>query len=91
MLGAVAAGPERGGHASFADAARAMSKLKPERVTPDPGRAAAYDVLYRDWLELHDYFGRGTDIMRRLKKGVRPENSIVSNESRSTKKSGLTP
>ncbi len=34
MLGAVAAGPERGGHAGFADAARAMARLKPERVTP---------------------------------------------------------
>jgi L-ribulokinase len=68
MLGAVAAGPERGGHASFADAARAMSKLKPERIKPDPGRAAAYDALYRDWLELHDHFGRGTDIMRRLRR-----------------------
>jgi L-ribulokinase len=67
MLGAVAAGPAAGGHASFADAARAMSRLKPERVTPDPSRADSYDALYRDWLELHDHFGRETDLMKRLK------------------------
>ena len=65
----------RGGHASFADAARAMARLKPERVAPDPTRADAYDALYRDWLELHDHFGKKTDLMRRLKTGVRSENS----------------
>ena len=68
MLGAVAAGPASGGHGSFADAARAMARLKPERVTPDAARADAYDALYRDWLELHDHFGKGTDLMRRLRR-----------------------
>ena len=67
MLGAVAAGPGKGGHGSFAGAAHAMTRLKDERVTPDPERAAAYDVLYGQWLELHDHFGRGTDLMKRLK------------------------
>jgi L-ribulokinase len=67
MLGAVAAGKERGGHASFADAARAMAHLRPGRVTPDPAAADAYDALYGDWLELHDHFGKGTNLMRRLK------------------------
>jgi L-ribulokinase len=67
MLGAVAAGPERGGHASFAEAARAMARLRPERVTPDSARADAYDALYRNWLELHDHFGRETDLMKRLR------------------------
>jgi len=68
MLGAVAAGPAGGGHASFADAARAMARLKPERVAPEPARADAYDVLYRDWLELHEHFGRRTDLMKRLRR-----------------------
>ncbi len=71
MLGAVAAGPAAGGHASFQDAARAMARLKPEGVVPDAKRADAYDALYRDWLELHDHFGRTTDLMKRLKSGVR--------------------
>jgi L-ribulokinase len=69
MLGAVAAGPERGGHSSFADAARAMAHLKETRIPPDPAAADRYDALYRDWLELHDHFGRGgTDIMKRLRR-----------------------
>ena len=68
VLEQVAAGPAGGGHASFADAARAMARLKPERVAPDPARADAYDALYRDWLELHEHFGRRTDLMKRLRR-----------------------
>jgi L-ribulokinase len=67
MLGAVAAGKERGGHASFTEAARAMARLKGERVSPDPKAADAYDGLYADWLELHDHFGTKTDVMKRLR------------------------
>ena len=70
MLGAVAAGPERGGHASFADAARAMARLKGERVAPDPRAADVYDAMYSDWLELHDHFGKETDLMKRLRRRV---------------------
>ncbi len=70
MLGAVAAGVERGGHASFVGAARAMAHLKADTVRPDPEAAAAYDSLYRDWLELHDHFGRGgSGVMARLRRG----------------------
>jgi L-ribulokinase len=91
MLGAVAAGPARGGHASLADAARAMASLKPQRVSPDPARAGAYDALYLEWLELHDHFGRGTDLMRRLKAGVRSENFGFSSPGQTPKNSDLTP
>ncbi|HTY42058.1 MAG TPA: ribulokinase [Thermoanaerobaculia bacterium] len=71
MLGAVAAGVARGGHASFVDAARAMAHLKPQRIAPDPKAAAAYDALYRDWLALHDHFGHGPGaaLMARLRRG----------------------
>jgi L-ribulokinase len=70
MLGAVAAGVARGGHASFVDAARSMAHLKDKRVEPDPAAAAAYDALYHDWLELHDHFGRGgSGVMARLRRG----------------------
>ena len=34
---------------------------------PDKGRHAVYEPLYRDYLTLIDYFGRGgNDIMKRL-------------------------
>ncbi|HKD18445.1 MAG TPA: ribulokinase [Thermoanaerobaculia bacterium] len=71
MLGAVAAGVERGGHASFVDAAGAMAHLKPGRIEPDPKAADAYDALYPDWLALHDHFGRGPGaaLMTRLRRG----------------------
>jgi len=91
MLGAVAAGAERGGHASFADAARAMAHLKPDRVTPWPEATDTYDALYRDWLELHDHFGRRTNLMRRLKAGVRSESFGFSDAGQTPKKPDLTP
>lgn len=36
--------------------------------TPDSARVEAYDELYAEYKQLHDYFGRGNnDVMRRLK------------------------
>ncbi|MEX1246134.1 MAG: ribulokinase [Thermoanaerobaculia bacterium] len=92
MLGAVAAGEARGGHGSFVEAGRAMAHLKPARVEPDAARANAYDALYGDWLELHDHFGRGgTDVMRRLKSGVRSGNLGFSKPGQTPKNPDLTP
>jgi L-ribulokinase len=36
-----------------------MAHLKEGRILPDPAAASLYDRIYRDWLELHDHFGRG--------------------------------
>jgi len=71
MLGAVAAGVERGGHASFVEAAKAMAHLRPGRIEPDAKAADAYDALYPDWLALHDHFGRGAGagVMAHLRRG----------------------
>jgi L-ribulokinase len=69
MLGAVAAGESAGGHASFVAAASHMAALKPGRIEPDPRRADLYDGLYREYLELHDHFGRGgSGMMARLRR-----------------------
>ena len=69
MLGAVAAGERAGGHASFVAAAAHMAALQPGRVDPSPARADLYDALYREYLELHDHFGRGgTAMMSRLRR-----------------------
>ena len=69
MLGAVAAGESDGGHASLASAATHMAGVKPGVVEPNEARAHAYDDLYREYLELHDHFGRGgSESMSRLRR-----------------------
>ena len=69
MFGAVAAGPAAGGHHSIADAAGAMARLKDEVYEPNPAHRATYDQLYREYLRLHDYFGRGgNDVMKTLRR-----------------------
>jgi len=68
MFGAVAAGPEAGGYATITEAAARMAGLKDVVYKPDPDRAAIYEELYREYVQLHDYFGRGAnDVMKRLK------------------------
>jgi L-ribulokinase len=74
IFGAVAAGSDRGGYASVFEAARAMGKLKDLTYAPDMQNAKVYDLLYAEYEQLHDAFGRGeNDVMKRLKairKGV---------------------
>jgi L-ribulokinase len=68
MFAAVAAGPEAGGYATIEDASRAMTRLREDAYRPDPTAQATYDVLYREYLRLHDRFGRGgDDVMRTLR------------------------
>ena len=68
MFGAVAAGAENGGHATIEDASRAMARLRDEVVRPTEAHRATYDVLYREYVRLHDYFGRGeNDVMKTLR------------------------
>jgi L-ribulokinase len=48
-------------------AAEAMGRVERAAYTPDEERAGAYDRLYAEYRELHDYFGRGgNDVMHRL-------------------------
>ncbi|MBB6671770.1 ribulokinase [Cohnella nanjingensis] len=68
MFGAVAAGSAKGGYDSIVDAARAMARVREETFKPIPENVAVYERLYREYRELHDYFGRGAnDVMKRLK------------------------
>lgn len=68
MFGAVAAGKAQGGYDSIIEASQAMAHLRDTRFTPIPENQATYDVLYREYLALHDLFGRGgNDVMKRLK------------------------
>jgi L-ribulokinase len=68
MFGAVAAGAEAGGYATIGDASVAMARLRDKVFEPNPASREAYDVLYREYLRLHDYFGRGeNNVMKTLK------------------------
>ena len=68
MFASVAAGAEAGGHATIEAASRAMARVRDTVYTPIPANQATYDVLYREYVRLHDYFGRGeNDVMRTLK------------------------
>jgi L-ribulokinase len=65
MHAAVAAGE----YPDIRSAAAAMARVLPHVYTPDAAAADVYDVLYEEYLLLHDYFGLGeNDVMRRLKR-----------------------
>ncbi len=57
MAGAVVAGPQRGGHAGFSEAAEAMTAVRPRRYEPDPEAAKVYEPLFALYRRLHDAFG----------------------------------
>jgi L-ribulokinase len=68
MLGAVAAGEAAGGWSDLDAAARHMGGVQAQAFQPDAGAHRVYETLYRDFLALHDLFGRGgQDVMRRLR------------------------
>jgi L-ribulokinase len=68
MYAAVAAGPGNGGYETIQDAASAMARPHVRTYHPTPAATAIYDELYREYLALHDYFGRGgNDVMKRLR------------------------
>lgn len=68
MFAAVAAGEEAGGYRSISEAVERMARVYEETYRPTPEHAAVYDRLYREYVKLHDVFGRGgNDVMKRLK------------------------
>lgn len=68
MHGAVAAGKDVGGYESIFEATEHMTRLHDEAFTPIPANQAIYEQLYREYITLHDYFGRGAnDVMKRMK------------------------
>jgi L-ribulokinase len=68
MFGAVAAGAAAGGYDSIVEASRHMARLRDSRYRPIPDHHTVYEGLYREYVRLHDLFGRGgDDVMRSLK------------------------
>jgi len=69
MFGAVAAGAAAGGYDTIQEAATAMARLKDRVYQPIAENVAVYELLYREYIRLHDYFGRGeNDVMKTLRR-----------------------
>ena len=65
---AIHAAVAAGAYPDVRAAGAAMGKLDRDVYTPNEDSAAAYDRLYAEYRELHDYFGRGgNDVMHRLR------------------------
>jgi L-ribulokinase len=69
---AIHAAVAAGVHADVRAAAAAMGSRGPVVYLPDERDAAAYDLLFSEYLQLHDWFGRGgNDVMKRLREARR--------------------
>ncbi|MFZ2096247.1 MAG: ribulokinase [Anaerolineales bacterium] len=73
MFGAVAAGKFAGGYDSIYEAAQTMAHLKQESFKPIPENQQVYEKLFVEYLRLHDYFGRGENIVMKTLKKIRAE------------------
>ena len=68
MFGAVAARKAGGGYDSIYDAIKQMAGVRDTVYTPNTANHAIYGELFREYLQLHDHFGRGgNDVMKRLR------------------------
>lgn len=54
-------------------AAKQMGNRVRGAYTPIPSNVAAYDQLYRQYVAVHDWFGRDNDMMRRLRRIGAPQ------------------
>lgn len=68
MWGAVAAGKAAGGYDNVQEAALRMAHTRNKSYKPIADHTRIYDELYREYMTLHDYFGRGgNNVMKRLR------------------------
>jgi len=69
MFAAVAAGPQKGGYESIVDSAAAMAGLKDHVYAPRADHHRVYQLLYSEYMQLYDDFGRGgLNTMKKLKR-----------------------
>jgi L-ribulokinase len=73
MFGAVAARAAGGGYDSITEASRRMARLRDETYRPTQAHRGVYDDLYREYVRLHDLFGRGGDDVMKTLKRIRRE------------------
>ncbi len=71
MLGAVAAGKGGGGYEDLETAASQMASPPEKTYSPKPEQAKIYQVLYKEYLRLVDYFGRGQNPVMKVLRALR--------------------
>ncbi|PQZ94798.1 ribulokinase [Arthrobacter sp. MYb227] len=75
---AIHAAVAAGAYPDINAAASAMGKVTVGAYRPIQANVAAYQELFAEYCELHDYFGRGTnDVMRRLKNIQRKAHAVA--------------
>ncbi|MGV9796559.1 ribulokinase [Mycobacterium sp. NPDC003449] len=76
---AIHAATAAGAFGDVGAAAGQMGRRTCDAYTPIPENAAAYDRLYREYVAAYDWFGRGNDMMRRLRRiGTREAVGVPS-------------
>lgn len=73
---AVHAASAAGEFSDVRTAAKQMGRRHRNAYTPIPENVAAYDQLYREYLAAYNWFGRGNDMMRRLRRIGSPEATM---------------
>jgi L-ribulokinase len=73
MFAAVAAGAQAGGYSTIDEAATRMAHLSDRVYAPDAAAHAIYELLYAEYMQLHDYFGRGGNACMRRLRALRDE------------------
>ncbi|WP_059102571.1 ribulokinase [Shouchella shacheensis] len=71
MFASVAAGVEAGGYATIVDAAHNMAKVQEKSFIPIPENVIKYEQLYLEYSCLHDYFGRGENIVMKTLRALK--------------------
>jgi L-ribulokinase len=76
---AIHAATAAGAFADVQTAARQMGRRNREAYQPVPANAQAYERLYREYVAAYEWFGRGNDMMRRLRRiGSREAVEVLS-------------
>ncbi|MCF8565036.1 ribulokinase [Alicyclobacillus tolerans] len=71
ILAAVAVGAANGGYDAIEEAVRCMASTNGVTYEPNPGAQGVYDVLYKQYCLLHDWFGREHSAFMKVLKQTR--------------------
>lgn len=73
IFAAVAAGQQKGGYRTIQEATQAMQSPIVNTYYPNAENKDVYDRLYHQFVQLHDYFGRGENRVMEFLKELRTE------------------